>query len=89
MSVSPSKTSVLLLIHYLFAPAGPRTIELRNLLANPFWKYVGLKAENDVRAVLREADVAGAVGKYVVADQLEQVTTCWTLDEFLARKVRL
>ncbi len=89
MPVNPSKTSVLLLIHYLFAPAGPRTLELRNLLTNPFWKYVGLKDQDDVRAVLREADVAGAVGKYIVADQLEQVTTCLALDEFLARKLRL
>lgn len=89
ISVNPSKSSVLLLVHYLFAAAGPRTIELRNLVANPFWKYVGLKAEDDVRMILREADAAGAVGKYVVADQLEQVTTCLTLDELLAKKVRL
>ena len=89
ISANPSKSSILLLLHYLFGAAGPRTIELPALLANPFWKYVGLKAENNVRMILREADAAGAVGKYVVADQLEQVTTCFALDEFLAKKVRL
>jgi hypothetical protein len=77
------------LIHHLFAPGGPRTVELRNLFAHPFWKYLGHKAEDAVRAVLRAADVAGLVGKYVVADQLEQVTTCLSLDELLARRARL
>jgi len=66
-----------------------RTVELRNLVANPFWKYLGFKSEDGVRALLREADAAGLVGKYVVADQLEQVTTCFTLDELLQRRVRL
>ncbi|MBM3302134.1 MAG: hypothetical protein FJY85_19555, partial [Deltaproteobacteria bacterium] len=66
-----------------------RTIELRYLFANPFWKYLGCKSEDAVRSVLRDADAAGLVGKYVVADQLEQVTTCFTLDEFLNRRMRL
>ena len=43
VAVNPNKTSLLLLTHYIFASAEPRTIELRNLLANPFWKYIGLK----------------------------------------------
>ncbi len=87
--LNPSKTSLLLLTHYMFASAEPRTIELRNLLANPFWKYLGLKRDDEVRAVFREADGAGCIGKYVVADQLDQVTTCLTLDAFLAKRVRL
>ena len=48
-----------------------------------------MKREDEVRAILREADAAGFLGKYVVADQLEQVTTCMTLDEFMSKKVRL
>ncbi len=86
---NPAKTSLLLLTHYIFASAEPRTIELRNLLANPFWKYIGLKSEDEVRTLFREADVAGYIGKYVVADQLEQVTTCLTLDTLLAKRLRL
>jgi hypothetical protein len=89
VALNPTKTSLLLLTHYIFASAEPRTIELRNLLANPFWKYLGSKKEDEVRAVFREADAAGCIGKYVVADQLEQVTTCLTLDAFLSKKVRL
>jgi hypothetical protein len=89
LPVNPTPTATLVLIHYLFAPSGPRTVELRHLLAHPFWKYLGYKAEDGVRAVLRAADVAGLVGKYVVADQLEQVTTCFSFDELLSRRARL
>jgi hypothetical protein len=39
--------------------------------------------------VYREADACGILGKYVVADQLEQITTRWSLDEFLSNKPRL
>lgn len=87
--LNPAKTSLLLLTHYIFAADEPRTIELRNLVANPFWKYIGLKHEDELRALFRAADAAGYIGKYVVADQLEQITTCLTLDAFLSRKVRL
>jgi DNA repair protein RadC len=89
LPVVPTKTSFLILLHHLFAAKAVRTVELRNLVTNPFWKYLGYKSEDTLRAVLREADAAGLVGKYVVADQLEQVTTCFTLDEFMERRARL
>lgn len=89
LPVGTQKTSFLLLFHHLFAAKAPRTVELKNLLANPFWKYLGYKAEDNVRMLFREADAAGVIGKYVVADQLEQVTTCFTLDELLERRVCL
>lgn len=87
--VVPQRTSLLLLIHHLFTPQAMRTIELRRLFADPFWKYLGYKTEDAVRSVLREADAAGLIGKYVVADQLEQITTCVTLAGFLDRRLRL
>lgn len=87
--VVPQKTSFLLLLHHLFAAKAVRTVELRHLFTNPFWKYLGYKSEDAVRNVLREADAAGVIGKYIVADQLEQVTTCHTLAELLEGKVRL
>jgi len=87
--VAPQKTSFMILLHHLFAPRSVRTVELRTLFANPFWKHLGYKSEDAVRNVLREADAAGAIGKYIVADQIEQVTTCYALDEWLKRGMRL
>jgi len=87
--VASQKTSFLLLLHHRFASKAVRSIELRTLLADPFWKYLGHKSEDAVRSILREADATGAIGKYVVADQLEQVTTRFTFDELLKRRLRL
>jgi hypothetical protein len=88
-SVVPQKTSFLILLHHLFAPRSVRTVEVRNFLTNPFWKYLGYKTEDAVRSLLREADAARVIGKYVAADQLEQVTTCFTYEELLKAKVQL
>jgi len=87
--VVPSKTAFIILLHHIFAASGQRTVEIRNLFANPFWKYLGFKSEDSVRKVMRSADAAGLLGKYVVADQLEQITTCLTLNEILTRGIRL
>jgi hypothetical protein len=87
--VIPTNTAFFILVHHLFAPKGPRTVEMRYLFADPFWKYLGFKSEDAVRAVVRNADAVGVLGKYIVADQLEQVTTCLTLHDIFTRKVRL
>jgi hypothetical protein len=63
LPVVTQKTSFLILLHHLFAAKAVRTIELTNLVANPFWKYLGCKSKDAVRALLREADAAGLVGK--------------------------
>jgi len=61
-SVVPQKTSFLIVLHHLFAPRSVRTVELRNLFTNPFWKYLGYKTEDAVRTVLREANAASVIG---------------------------
>ena len=87
--IAVDKTGFLLVFHSIFSVAGPRTVEVPRILQNPFWKYLGLKSEQSVRAILKEAEASGLLGKYVVADQLEQVTTCFSLAEILKRRVRL
>jgi hypothetical protein len=87
--ITQTKTAFFVLLHHLFAPVQPRTIELRHLFANPFWKYLGFKSEDAVRGVIREANALGLLGKYVVADELEQITSCLSLADILDRGVRL
>lgn len=88
LSLNDVETPLLILLHHLFAPE-PRTITMSDILANPFWKDIGFRSEDSVRQVLKEAAAKDILAKYVVADQLEQVTTKYTLDEFLAQRVRL
>lgn len=87
--ITVDKTAFLVVFHSIFSPTGPRTVELASVLSNPFWKHLGLKSEQAVKAILREADAAHLIGKYVVADQLEQVTTCFSLRDLLKRRARL
>lgn len=88
-AINSTRTAFLLLLHYLFAREEPRTVELSRLFADPFWKYLGIKSEDVVRAILRSADASRSIGKYVVADQLEQITTCYSLKELLSQRVVL
>ena len=83
------KTALLLALHHAFNVQEPRSIEFSTLSANPFWRFLGLRSEDMLRDFLKEAVHAGYLGKYVVADRLEQITTCLTLSELLGKRVRL
>ncbi|MFQ6120586.1 MAG: hypothetical protein ACE5KE_11985 [Methanosarcinales archaeon] len=82
------KNALLILIHDIFART-PRTVTLREILENPFWKYLGLKDKDTVKKILKEADSEGLIARYIVADELEQITTKYSLDDFLKKKVKL
>jgi hypothetical protein len=87
--LNPSGTSLFLLFTFYFARDEVRTAEMPTVLKDPFWKYLGYKSEDSVRRVFRDAANGGLLAKYVVADQLELVTTALTFQQCIARKVRL
>jgi hypothetical protein len=84
-----SKAALLLALHHAFNIDAPRSIEFTALAANPFWRFVGLRSEDALRDFLKEAEHAGLLGKYVVADRLEQVTTCYSLAALIEKGVEL
>ncbi len=55
----------------------------------PFWRLLGVRDESEVRGILRDAEAAGLIAKYAVVDQLEQITTRYSYDEYLAGAYRL
>ncbi len=83
------KTVLLLALHHSFNVDAPRTIEFTILVVNPFWRFVGLRSEDALRDFLKEAEHAGFLGKYVVADRLEQITTCFSLAALIEKGVSL
>lgn len=87
--MSPSATSLFLVITYYFAREEPRTLEMRTILADPFWKHLGFKSEDSVRKALRSAHNDGFLAKYVVADRIEAITTRYNLRECLDQRVKL
>jgi hypothetical protein len=88
VALGSAETPLLILLHDLFAPM-PRTVTMTDILTNPFWKDIGFRSEDAVRLVLKRAAAKDILAKYVVADQLEQITTKYTLDEFLTQRVWL
>lgn len=91
----------LILMHARLAPT-PRIVRVSDILAQmppandssqtrpyPFWRELGMREESDVRAILRDAEAAGLIARYAVVDQLEQITTRYTFDDYLAGAHRL
>lgn len=86
--ISIPKTALLILTHHIFAPT-PRTVTVKEILSNCFWWCLGIRDSETVKKTLHEADANGIITKYIVADQLEQITTKYSFDEFVQRKIRL
>jgi len=80
--------ALVILTHELFART-PKVVTLKQILSNSYWKYVGLRDEGSVRGILRVAAAKEMIAKYVVADDVEQITTRYSLEELLERRMRL
>jgi hypothetical protein len=83
----PPRTSLLILIHYLFAK-DIRTIAIKDIIQNPFWQYLGIRDTENLRRIISEADAESIISKYVVADELEQITTRYSFNEFIQKKIQ-
>jgi hypothetical protein len=88
-ALCPSATGFLIVAHHTFAFAETRGVELRTLLENPFWKYLGFKNEDQIRAILKEGLAKSIIAKYVVADRIESISFRYTFDEFLDKGLKL
>ena len=87
-AVQPPTDALLILLHARLAPT-PCIVRVSDLLAEPFWRYLGLRQPDEVRTIFHDAHAAGLLARYSTVDQLEQVTTRYTLDEYLGRTLRL
>lgn len=82
-------TATLLCLHHTFSVEAAKTIEFAHIEANPFWYFTGLRNADELRDFLRGADHAGLIGKYVVADRLEQITTSYGWRELISMGAKL
>jgi hypothetical protein len=85
---NPNETAALLILHYHYAPT-PRVIDLKAMLAEPTWKYLGFSDEDAVRGFMRKLERRNLIARYATADRLEQVTTRYALESLLERKARV
>lgn len=79
--------SLLFLLHSRFAPT-PRIVRVADLFAQEFWRYLGIREMETVRTILQDAQAARLIARYSVVDQLEQITTLYTIDEYINRALR-
>ncbi|MBN2390340.1 MAG: hypothetical protein JXR84_06440 [Anaerolineae bacterium] len=80
--------ALLILLHDRFAPT-PRIVRLVEILDAVWWRQLGLKTPDDVRRILHEAQAAGLIARYVKVDQLEQITTRFSINEYISQAKRL
>lgn len=83
--VSPKAIAVLLAC--LFA-SEPQAVSLANILADPWWRRIGLVDESSVREKLTETAREGLIAHVTRMDSLDQVTTRYSKAQFAAGKVR-
>jgi len=83
-----ARTAFFLLTHFLFAPT-PSLVSLKEILENPFWKYLGFRYADGMRKILKEAAANDLLAKYVIADELEQITTKYSFKEILEHRFYL
>lgn len=78
----------LIALHARLAPT-PRIVRLSDILNASFWRLMGMREEATVRSILREANDKGLIAKYSIVDQLEQITTRYSFDEYISKALRL
>lgn len=79
---------LLILLHARLAPT-PRIVRIADLLAAPWWRYLGYRSAAEVRATLREAERTGLIARYSIVDELEQITTRYSFEDYLDNALRL
>lgn len=83
--VSPK--AVALLVAYLFAPE-PQAVSTEMLLADSWWKRLGIVSEAALREKLRETADEGLFARVSRMDTLDQLTTRYSWRQFAAGKVK-
>ena len=81
-------TAFLILLHCHLSPESA-SIPVSEIVAHPTWRYLGGRDESEVRAALSNAAARDAISRYTTVDELEQVTTRFSLTELIERRVRL
>lgn len=86
--IAPPGDAFLILLHDRLAPT-PRIVRLREILEAEWWRLLGIRDAEDIRRILRQAEIAGLLSRYTKVDELEQVTTRYSREAYLGQAKRL
>ena len=65
---------------------GAGAVEFRTIAADPFWKFLGFKTEDQLRRILKESMDRGLLAKYVLADRIESISFRYSFEDFIEGK---
>ena len=80
--------AMLIILHDRLAET-PRIVRLAEVLEGHWWQYLGLRSADAVRDILRAGESAGLLARYAIVDELEQVTTRFSRNEYIDKALRL
>jgi len=80
--------AMLIILHDRLAET-PRIVRLAEVLEGHWWQYLGLRSADAVRGILRAGESAGLLARYAIVDELEQVTTRFSRNEYIDKALRL
>lgn len=78
----------LILLHSRLAPT-PRIVRLNKVVETIWWRLLGLHTIDDIRHILYKAEAAGLISRYSKVDELEQVTTRYSYEDYVGQAMRL
>ncbi len=86
--IVPPADAFLVVLHHRLAPT-PRIVRLSEIVDTDWWQLLGLRAVDDLRRILRRAEIAGLLSRYTKVDELEQITTRYSREEYFGKAMRL
>lgn len=86
--INPPADAFLILLHDRLAPTR-RIVRLNEIVETNWWCLLGLREVEDIRHILHQAEAAGLISRYTKVDELEQVTTRFSCEEYFRQAMRL
>ncbi len=87
-SIPEPDNAFLIVFHERLAPT-PRIVRLNEVFEAEWWQYLGIRRTDEIREILHRAELEGLIARSIKVDELEQVTTRYSSDEYLRQALRL
>ena len=88
MSIPLTENAFIILLHDRLART-PRIVRISEISESKWWRKLGLRDLDYVRSILRKAEAARIISRFVKVDDLGQITSRYSRDEYLERALRL
>jgi hypothetical protein len=85
----PQPNNAFLIVFHNRLAETPRIVRLSEILQYEWWQYLGLRNVDEIRDIFLQAEVAGLIARFSRVDELEQITTRFSFDDYIEQALRL